>query len=463
MSFIYDTKKSLVENKNAFVNYVYNNHCKCQESCLQKADFKLIKKNTSKCNLIMPALEYSEDYIKSIENILTLFKNLGIFFIKNNKYYLNASRRFNWNNIKELEKNDTNCAILEINEIKELIWLFRKAIVDCIIKYSLMFVKDPIQVFSVGSVKLSSDYDITIYGTSEDTIYIIKQFNQIFQKIFLFNSQCIFDTNLYGTSFIKFKNDVGFIKGSCNDTTFYYMKNNNEIQDSQLVWSLVHLYKSLFNVFDSKTITVIWKSEFLHIPLELLKASKTIYDFFINQDLNYIKVLEQPHLLAQSLKLSSIVEQTNYISISNFYGSETYFSHGAFMNIVVKNQMCKGETSSFQLDDIQYIQSFIENGAFFIEHYNIKYLDRMNNPLILSEQSGILANIREKSLIEPDTTNILEYSNQKYSNVLKILEIASSLIKNMGKTEFKLPIIDLINNGDLVCGGKNLPFNSNLL
>jgi hypothetical protein len=57
------------------------------------------------------------------------------------------------------------------------------------------------QAVSVGSLRLTSDYDVTLYGTCVTNV--IKDFYGNFSRIFGKTSSTIFDTNLYGSSFIE--------------------------------------------------------------------------------------------------------------------------------------------------------------------------------------------------------------------------------------------------------------------
>jgi hypothetical protein len=72
---------------------------------------------------------------------------------------------------------------------------------------------------------------------------------------------------------------------------------------------------------------------------------------------------------------------SNFISFTNYNGSETYLTNGAFLDIVVNQQMCKfGNT--IKLSKIAYFTSFIENISELMVHYHRnKYRDRCINAL----------------------------------------------------------------------------------
>jgi hypothetical protein len=85
---------------------------------------------------------------------------------------------------------------------------------------------------------------------------------------------------------------------------------------------------------------------------------------------------------------------SNYISFVNYNGSETYFTRGAFLQVVVNDQMCKDkdESKKIILGDDDYIDSFIENMSELMIHYHKpKYIDRAKRALLrLSKRYDIV-------------------------------------------------------------------------
>lgn len=65
---------------------------------------------------------------------------------------------------------------------------------------------DSCYAVSVGSLNVTSDYDVTLYGTCVTSV--IQHFYEIFENVFHRTSNDVFDTNLYGSSFIEFFSDV---------------------------------------------------------------------------------------------------------------------------------------------------------------------------------------------------------------------------------------------------------------
>ena len=103
-----------------------------------------------------------------------------------------------------------------------LIWYFRKSVVDSIIQWAYQLstsqrirsthedvrisgslqsmLAQSCQAVSVGSLNITSDYDVTMYGTCASTV--IPNFHNIFWSFFSAPSSQVFDTNVYGSSFI---------------------------------------------------------------------------------------------------------------------------------------------------------------------------------------------------------------------------------------------------------------------
>jgi hypothetical protein len=74
-------------------------------------------------------------------------------------------------------------------------------------------------------------------------------------------------------------------------------------------------------------------------------------------------------------------EYLNYISFVNYNGLETYFTTGAFLDVVVNGQMCMNE-GKVSLTVHEYYDSIVENLADLMVHYNKeKYLLRIRASL----------------------------------------------------------------------------------
>jgi hypothetical protein len=149
-------------------------------------------------------------------SLIDLFISKGLLNkIGNNYFLLNTNKRFTWNNIKQLKEKHIDLdddVIQEIYDIfnddikydllvlvKCLFWFFRKAVVDSflsdIINNSKKIYKNAvIYAISVGSMKLTSDYDISLDTEYEISAMIIQKYNKIIETVFRDVSSEIFDT-----------------------------------------------------------------------------------------------------------------------------------------------------------------------------------------------------------------------------------------------------------------------------
>jgi hypothetical protein len=366
-TFEFDTTDFEVA-KNDFVKYVYNTHCTCKEACYAYKDvqFSDIKRDSENCNLIY--VSGRQDYMASVRNIIALFQHIGLLYKTNDKFYLGDKKfRLSWENIKR-----------SVDDDRAMFWLFRKAIVDCIIKSILEKLGEQanMEVYSVGSVKLDSDYDITLYGSPVYIVFIIDEFQSIIKSLFHQDSSTLFDTNVYGTSFINFDNvpKTGYKQYVCGKK-FNYLVETADITQSQFTWALVQYFKTLVRIYSREITDILWHDLVQESVIKKhLLAATDIYDILENSDMDYKSII---------LSLQSSTNDYDYISMANFYSHDSYYSRGAFMDVVVNSQMCKqkGKGVTLSLDD--YIQSIIENLSFFMVHpMAIKYVDRAAHSLV---------------------------------------------------------------------------------
>jgi hypothetical protein len=133
---------------------------------------------------------------------------------------------------------------------------------------------------------------------------------------------------------------------------------------------------------------------------------------FLNKRRDYIGVLGSYGKLINSLPNVDRVLLTNmYISLVNYYGSETYFTRGAFLDVVVNQQMCGGgvrlcerggmipkwlsgklrrkgrvipeEVGKVSLSKAEMVDSVIENiGEMMMHVSRVKYVDRVEGGVI---------------------------------------------------------------------------------
>ena len=418
--------------------FIFEQVCQCYSQCLTlNKDKYILNKEADICNKIDVGTMTSQTANELIDRPLKYFtKKRYIKKMGSNqqfKYYItvdNTVVKFTWENVKAIKNT----------EIAELFWLFRKLVVDSLLK-SIITNKE-VKVYSVGSTNISSDYDITLYSNDNNIIgYIIKEFQTQFQKRFGEDSSIVFDTNVYGKAYIIFECykscseyipiDLKKCKGQKEQ--FFYIKSLNDntgmkeggfkgdLKHTQVVWGLIKYLKNLrtsfgesiynkyFDFLNSKI-----KNRILNIAHESL--------IFLN---NTVKTYSES--IRDETRIKHIYDENNYnvlffttdhISSINFYGEETYFTRGAFLDTVVNDQMCKEDNIKLYEED--YIASILENAGFFFLHNDkTKYLKRVKKSLLLltninSEYSSLL-----KSIYYHELSNVTN-ENYDYCNWIDI-------------------------------------------
>ncbi len=417
------------------------------------------------------------------------------------------------------------CPALTGDHIHELarcvFWFFRKSIVDNLIHYSFTIDAPNVasrisdeptntgtcHAVSVGSMRITSDYDVTLYGTCVSNVST--NFNRTFFEIFKKSAATTFDSNVYGSSFLETSNITEFDAPAkafydwidCSTTEYdeepyFYVKSSNKLAlnlvegkitpeqmgdlpstvTQQHIWALLKLKRSLNSLVMPKSRKEKQnqnkrpnEAEFrmqsllnqihavLHriAPLRLMNAqlskistptpimitnvqSETVpametrsftqdliqsdnvsfeiarqadqfwktlttaedvvtptsstpptasspispIDFTTTKDVDYGELPFE--LIRNSTKYGDLL---NVISTFNFFGDETYFTRGAFMNVVFGLQTCKGKFTDMTAHD--YLDSFVENFADCIHHhFKPKYVLRMYTAINAIQESA---------------------------------------------------------------------------
>ena len=256
-----------------------------------------------------------------------------------------------------------------------------------------------VDAVSVGSTKILSDYDVTLYGNFRLMSEVIELFNEKMNVMYGNSSEVIFDTNVYGTSFIKLPRKTIF--GNDNDSNLYdvetkactggefqYMKgNSDDVIDMQHVWAFIKVLKALKMIekFDVRIYTSLYKymeSKLTENAMKYLEEAGSFMSF-LNKRRDYVKVLNSYETLKSNLLNTDPILLTNmYISLVNYYGSETYFTRGAFLDIVVNQQMCGSDNIRVDLNNSELMDSIIENIGEVMMHVNrVKYTDRVESAI----------------------------------------------------------------------------------
>lgn len=305
---------------------------------------------------------------------------------------------FTWNNYKRFL----------LDEKRENIYIIRKKIVDRLINF--IFDNYPeckvddnkICIFgSSGSIgpeaTLFSDYDLTLSGNYKIS-EIIQMFNSIFESEFNEPSSVIFDTNLYGYSFLivnnAIKENFKLWTPLYKDLKQHELYTYNILSIEQDKWAylriLSHFNNTINNILE---LNITEYNEYYQRPennLESLTPKQ-------KQD-SYIKYMSEFEKLMSENKDNLIIDDNinniknkiiDTLSNMNYYGDETYFTQGAFMHVVglmyLKHESKKDKLSLFK-KPYYLIHSMMENLGYFIHSYYghdiiyaIKYYNRFIN------------------------------------------------------------------------------------
>ena len=410
--------------------------------------------------------------IALVVKFIELFKKSGLIRKNLDMYFLLSSNmRFKWNNIKRLTLKDINDFKEERGEIfnelvnkyvigvtltveqellmiKSLFWYFRKVVVDSIVSDIIRLENLNIKAMSVGSTKLTSDYDITLDGTYKDNSRVIRRFDRLIEILFMDDSESVFDTNIYGVSFVKDKTrDAGveedddmnkmvneaFNKEHEQCGKFnYILSEDKDFIISQHIWAFVKLLLRLNKIQEQDEelygLCLGELSNNLGNNLYYLSAVAFINKYESDVNNYQMTVDDGSRFLGEGVDDDSKYLVSNFISYVNYNGSETYLTNGAFLDVVVNNQMCKKDKSNMiKLDFNSYLDSFIENLSDLITHYHkVKYLDRASDAFDrMLEISGfdtkVSCDISLKKIggkLKCDNMNLGEYIKQ----ILKVIK-----------------------------------------
>lgn len=392
LEFMKDQKLS---NDTNFKQFVYDEICQCYEQCSVIKGIKIEKLNKTRC------IEIYNTPNASIENYDILI-NKAINYLMDKKLIFKIEKKFYINDVKKLKFNWENIKGIEDDEKKEILWLFRKLIIDCVLKkIILMYEIKDMKIFSVGSNELSSDYDITLYGNSDDKITIINCFNKQFKIIFNEHSSYIFDTNIYGVAYIDYDKEFDDLYVKDDDINAYIIVDDPIYKKSQIVWALVKYLKDIRESFGENIYNTIF--EFMNkIPNKFLIDANNIYIYLKNKDelVNYTSLLNKQEqfyeiynkhnvsptksnyeIFNKNERENRLLSLIDFISLANFFGVETYYTRATFIDIVVNNQI-KNNKNIIKLDNDDYICSILENAGFYFIHNNkTKYFMRVFNTL----------------------------------------------------------------------------------
>lgn len=388
-------------NANEFKQCIYDYFCQCYTQCIDlESDFP---SKQAVCTEIVADTDIAEPsyYDDLIQKCLDFFIERKLLYKSGVIYYIilkdKSKIRMTWDNIKTLH---------DIESMK-MFWLLRKIIVDSILKKILKKMSKKktldIRVYSVGSIKLTSDYDITLYGGNFEKIKIIKLFQKYFKVLFSDDSSVVFDTNVYGKAYITFnKNEYSKynVKARCGGQIFYYLQQNPS-PESQLMWGIIKYLRDFKDAFGDSMFNDLMIFMNAKLPnFTILEQANLTRRYLANkdpQDTNYISVMRTEDDFVKNYRYENmLLGLHDFISIVNFYGVETYFTRGAFLDTVVNSQMC-GNQKMVELTEVDNITSILENIGFFFIHSNkTKYLVRVTQTLnkLINEHPVYIQNVQ---------------------------------------------------------------------
>lgn len=434
-------------NNTEFKQYIYDYFCQCYTQCIDMESS--IPNKQSICTEIKDDKDITKQsyYDNLIERCIKYFMDKGLLSKSGMRFYIilhdKSKVRLTWENIKTLDNIET----------VKMFWLLRKIIVDSILKKILIKTKrSELKVFSVGSTKLTSDYDITLYGNNNKKIKVIKLFKKYFQAVFFDESSLVFDTNIYGKAYITFsKNEYPeyTIKAECGGHNFYYLKTHS-YPESQLMWSIIKYLQNFKDSFGDSMFNDLIKFLQTRMPkFKLLQIANLTRRYLSNVDsekINYVSLIKNEKTFIKNYRSDKLLGIHDFISVVNFYGVETYYTRGAFLDTVVNTQMC-GNKQIIELKEVDLITSILENTGFFFVHNNkTKYLVRVvqtlerlivKYPVYIEEIQHILNNLKETLILlqnnnDYDSKYCKEWANPEndYIDILKCekYDILNSLI-----------------------------------
>lgn len=369
--------------------------------------------------------------LEHVNDLLTGLVSYGFLTVEitSSKMYLPNGKRFKWKNVKKIsvpEDWDSEytaglSAVFGQNVdttvcVKYVFWYIRKLIVDILV--TNITARFGVRYVSVGSNNIDSDYDITLYGDTIDTANVIRAFNELFSTFFSTGSAELFDTNVYGVSFVS-----DGTKYKCASKSFDAIPGGppSENPGIQTVWALIKFFKNLDtiqtedDVLYDLLVSKVWSAKRSSNVKKLLVMAEK----FVNANEPSQKVYES--MIREFDETLTGDALANYISFINYNGTETYFSRGAFVDVVVNNQMCG--TPVVLLTRYEYLDSVVENLSDFIVHYTKqKYVKRGYNAF--------------KGLLSVSDTETVNTNPKRILDWLESIMVGQSQCENPGTIEF---------------------------
>lgn len=386
-----------------FLGQSINRHCRCFESTCRVTEItntvqKFLRDaipinspstiNQNKCNIIYDSPisdEKAEETEQEILDSLNFFVELNLLQYYNGQYILWTNETISWKYIQNIKYeqlpdsfkimcNQMNSTVEDcVDLFKLLFWFLRKVIVDDII-ISEFYRYDNCLALSAGSIKITSDMDVTVYGSCSQVL--ANDFEKKIIQLFGNTSDIIFDTNVYSSSFIDMiepENLEWYTRFTCKRNTMWVLRSIGYVANDQHIWSGLKLVQNMKKMD---------RNEFNEQTKKIIKSS--IYQELDDIIYKLKQITESAHEFTFSTKFSetrakNIEDYANDLSTANFKSKETYFTRGAFIDVVLNQQICK-DSENIEMTKDDYLDSCIENLADYCLHdKKQKYLDRAKN------------------------------------------------------------------------------------
>jgi len=128
---------------------------------------------------------------------------------------------------------------------------------------------------------------------------------------------------------------------------------------------------------------------------------------------------------------------SNFISFVNYNGSETYLTNGAFMDVVINQQLCSKDDRIKISRSYMYFTSFVENVSDLLTHYHkSKYTERCDNSL--RELDNLFRNNNKLS------KEFLREWGDIYSDTIELLKWLKVTQRKCDEDVYKCQVFDLM-------------------
>lgn len=388
---------------------------------------------------------------------LNKYNNNNIIIIDNKSYLLSKNTLLTWDNIKK-----------QSIQIKQILFDFRKKIVDALI--NKIFKVFPACLNNIcisnasGSVgpeaTLDSDYDLTIAGHYQVST-MIQIFNSVIEKVFKASPSEVFDTNLYGYSFLIPQNSTSKNRliWEIDQIGKYSCLFSNEIKSyKQDKWAYLRLFSFCYNHYTRIRFLNEEINNFFINGLFKMKATEKANNYISQMkefenliNTNTDTILETDKIIDKELVKQQVIDSLSHM---NYYGDETYFTQGAFIHVVGTMFYYRKEENHKKVllfKSYYLIHSMIENLAYFIHAfekkksiiYAVKYYHRFFdafNLFIIMKELNI--NNLNKLLVE------LDFMKSKLRNRTnnEILQVMNDERYYDTPEKYILYKIDILNN-----------------